>query len=312
MVDMSNGFLDTKVDWVPGLTESMALKDFPSFIRTTNSEDIMVNFILRETSRASMADAIIINTFDELEARALTALQNLLPPIYTVGPLSLLSRHAISNDSRLAAITTSLWKEEKKCLDWLDGKEIGSVVYVNFGSITVMTNQQLIEFAWGLTNSGYDFVWIVRPDLVKGESAVLPPEFLEETKERGMTATWCAQEALLSHPAVGLFLTHSGWNSTVESLFCGVPMISWPFFAEQQTNCKYTCTDWGVGMEIDNNVKRDEVESLIREMMAGDKGREFRERANEWKKSAAMAAGPNGRSLLNLNKMVKEVLLRDF
>nr|UYE91529.1 putative glycosyltransferase [Anoectochilus roxburghii] len=311
MADVSNGFLDTKVDCVPGLTAGFTLKDFPSFIRTTDSNDIMLNFLVHETGRASMADAIIMNTFSDLEAPALAALQSILPPIYTVGPLSILSRRMIPKDNPLATITASLWKEDDSCIGWLNDKEAASVVYVNFGSITVMTNEQLVEFAWGLMNSGYDFVWVVRPDLVKGESAVLPAKFLEGTKERGLMVPWCPQEELLAHPAIGVFLTHSGWNSTLESFCGGVPMICWPFFAEQQTNCRYACTDWGVGMEIDNNVRRDEVESLIREMMAGEKGRMMRKAAAEWKKRAVAVTGQGGSSAVNLERVTKEVLLRD-
>lgn len=309
--DMNNGYLDTRVDWIPGLIHGISLKDFPTFIRTIDAKDIMLNFVMRETSRASMADAIIVNTFKALEAPALDSLQKILPPIYTVGPLSLLARCAVPNESPLATMTASLWKEDNTCLSWLDDKQPKSVVYINFGSITVMTNEQLVEFAWGLANSCYNFVWVIRPDLVKGESAVLPPEFMEEIKERGLLASWCAQEELLIHSAVGVFLTHSGWNSTLESLCAGVPMICWPFFAEQQMNSKYACTDWGVGMEIDNNVKRNEVEELIREMMAGEKGKKMRKKALEWKEGATKAIGPNGTSLINMDKLVKEVLRKN-
>ncbi|KAL0909651.1 hypothetical protein M5K25_020538 [Dendrobium thyrsiflorum] len=308
--DMSNGYLDTRVDWIPGLTDSMSLKDFPSFIRTTDAKDIMLNFFLRETSRVTMADSIIINSFEDLEGPTLTSLQSILPPIYTVGPLSVLARRAVPNESDLAAITASLWKEDKTCFNWLDGKQLASVVYVNFGSIIVMTKEQLVEFAWGLANSCYHFLWVIRPDQVKGESAVLPPEFMEVVKERGLVVRWCAQEELLTHPAVGVFLTHSGWNSTLESLCGGVPMICWPLYAEQQTNCKYSCTDWGVGMEINNDVRRNEVEELIREMMGGVNGKKMRENAVKWKESAAKAAGPNGSSVVNLDRVVNEVLRR--
>lgn len=128
-------------------------------------------------------------------------------------------------------IASSLWTEDTECLDWLDTKEPNSVVYVNFGSTTVMTNEQLVEFSWGVANSNKTFLWIIRPGLVAGDSAVVPPEFLEETKGRGKLASWCPQEQVLTHSAIGGFLTHSGWNSTLESLCGGVPMICWPFFA---------------------------------------------------------------------------------
>jgi hypothetical protein len=71
-------------------------------------------------------------------------------------------------------------------LEWLEEKKARSVVYVNFGSVATLTNEQLTEFAWGLANSGYSFMWIIRPDLVRGDNAKLPLEFLEETKDRGL------------------------------------------------------------------------------------------------------------------------------
>lgn len=181
----------------------------------------------------------------------------------------------------------------------------------NTGSITVMTEDQLKEFAWGLANSNQTFLWIIRPDLVAGDMAVLPPEFVEATKERGMLANWCPQEEVLKHPAIGGFLTHNGWNSTFESIVSGVPMICWPFFAEQQTNCRYCCTEWGIGMEIDSNVKRQEIEKQVKELMEGEKGKEMRNRAQQWKKLAADAAAPHsGSSFRNLDNLIHKVLLQ--
>ncbi|KAH6757437.1 UDP-glucosyl transferase 85A2 [Perilla frutescens var. hirtella] len=86
-----------------------------------------------------------------------------------------------------------------------------SVVYVNFGSITVMTPHQLTEFAWGLANTNRAFLWIIRPDLVSADRKVLPPNFVEVTRERGLIASWCPQEKVLSHPTMGGFLTRAQW-----------------------------------------------------------------------------------------------------
>ncbi|KAK8950802.1 UDP-glycosyltransferase 85A5 [Platanthera zijinensis] len=176
-----------------------------------------------------MGSALLLNTFESLEIPAIVELRKKLPAVYTIGPLSSLIRQAIPSDNPVAAINTSLWTEDSTCLDWLDGREPNSVVYVNFGSITVMSNAQLVEFAWGLANTGYDFLWVIRPDLVRGSDAqVLPAEFMEETKERGLMASWCPQEEVLFHPAVAVFLTHCGWNSIMaESISGGVPMICW-------------------------------------------------------------------------------------
>ncbi|KAL2232630.1 UNVERIFIED_CONTAM: 7-deoxyloganetin glucosyltransferase [Sesamum indicum] len=301
---LTNGYLDTIIDEIPSM-KGIRLRDIPSFIRTTNPDEFMVKFVVDETRRARRASAIVLNTFEDLERDVLDALSSILPPIYAIGPLHLLENQV--DDKALEQLGSNLWKDEPQCLEWLDSKEANSVVYVNFGSITVMTSDQLLEFAWGLANSNLPFLWIIRPDLVSGDKAVLPPEFLEATKERGLLANWCPQERVLRHPSVGGFLTHSGWNSTLESICSGVPMICWPFFAEQQTNCWYCCTKWNIGMEIDSNVKRDEVEILVRKLMIGEEGQEMKRRAMEWKKLAVASAQSS--SSENLEKVISRVLL---
>lgn len=308
--DWTNSYLETTVDWIPGM-KNIRLKDLPTFIRTTDSNDIFLNFILNAVEETSKASAVVLNTFDALEEDVVNALSAMYPRVYGIGPLHLIHNRQIQ-DQKLKSMGSNLWKEEPGCIDWLNGKEPNSVVYVNFGSITVMTAQQLTEFAWGLANSNQPFLWIIRPDLlVTGETVGgLPQEFLSQTKGRGMLASWCRQEEVLMHPAIGGFLTHSGWNSTLESICSGVPMICWPFFADQQTNCRYCCVEWGVGMEIDSDVKRDEVEKLLREVVeGGEKGREMKKAAMDWKRMTEEAIAPGGSSSINLDKLVKEVLL---
>ncbi|XP_060173247.1 7-deoxyloganetin glucosyltransferase-like [Lycium barbarum] len=305
--DLTNGYLETTLDFIPGMKD-IRLRDLPNFFRTTNPDEYMIKFVLQETERSRKASAIVLNTFETLESEVLESLRTLLPPVYSIGPLHLLVKDV--DGENLKGLRSSLWKEEPECIQWLDTKEPNSIVYVNFGSITVMTPNQLIEFAWGLANSQQEFLWIIRPDIVSGYESILPPDFVEETKNRGMLASWCSQEEVLSHPAIGGFLTHSGWNSTLESISNGVPMICWPFFAEQQTNCWFSVTKWGIGMEIDNNVKRDEVESLVRELMVGEKGKEMKKKAIEWKNLAKISAKEHsGSSYVNIEKVVNDILL---
>ena len=294
------------VDWAPGMSTHMRLKDFPTFLRTTDRDDTLLTFQLHQVERSEEADAVIINTMDELEQPALDAMRAIIPAIYTIGPLKSLTEQFVSCRAPIDAVSSGLWKEDHTCLRWLDGKKPRSVVYVSFGSVTVMSNHELVEFAWGLANSGHDFLWIVRPDIVKTETAVLPPEFLEATKDRGRLVSWCDQEAVLRHDAVSLFLTHSGWNSTVEALCGGVPMLCWPFFAEQQTNCRYKCVEWGVAMEIGHNVRREVVEGRIKEAVDGKKGREMKKRAEEWREAAVRS---KAKSLANLDALIGDVLL---
>ncbi|KAK6143692.1 hypothetical protein DH2020_024040 [Rehmannia glutinosa] len=307
MSQLTNGYLETIIDWVPGMKD-IRLKNFPSQIRTTDPGDFMLKFIIQLVDDIPRAKALIINTFDALEHDVLVDLSSMFPRIYTVGPLHLMANHI--HDERLNAISSSFWKEESECIKWLDEKEPQSVVYVNFGSITVVTAQQLTEFAWGLANSKRPFLWINRPDIIVGESAMLPREFLTETKDRSMMISWCPQEQVLNHPAIGGFLMHSGWNSTIESIVDGVPMICWPFFADQQINCRFSCVEWEIGMEIDHNVKRDEVELMVRKLMDGEKGKKMKETVLEWKGKAEEATKRGGSSYLNLDKLFKEMLLQ--
>ncbi|XP_059624780.1 linamarin synthase 2-like [Cornus florida] len=300
-----DGTLDTPIDWIPGM-RNILLRDLPSFFRTTNPNDIMFDFMGEEAQHCLKAPAIIFNTFEEFEHEVLEAIASLFPNIYSIGPLPLLGRQV--PDGQAKSLNSSLWKLDSKCLEWLDNKEPNSVVFVNYGSVTVMSDQHFKEFAWGLANSKHPFLWIVRADVVVGDSATLPEEFFEEIKDRGFITNWCQQDQVLSHPSVGTFLTHCGWNSTTESVCGGVPVLCWPFFADQQTNCRYACKEWGIGMEVNPDVKRDQIEALVKEMMEGDRGKKMKENAQEWKKKAVAACDIGGTSYNDFDRFIKEAL----
>ncbi|XP_073292570.1 7-deoxyloganetin glucosyltransferase-like [Primulina huaijiensis] len=299
-------YLDTPINWIPGMIP-LRLKDFPSFVLTTDPKDEMLNYVITETARSSKASAIIINTVFALEKNVLNALSSICPPIYTIGPLQLLIDR-VPDDDTMKRMSSSLLPEEPECLEWLDSKPKNSVIYVNYGSIAVLTPRQVTELAWGLMDSNKSFLWIVRPDLVSGENTALPLGFSEAAKDRGFLASWCPQEKVLAHGAVGGFLTHCGWNSMTESLCSGVPMLCWPFFADQQINCRYACDEWGVGLEICSDAKREDVGYLVRELLDGERGEKMKRRALEWKEKVAKAIDCGGSSYLNLSKLVKDVL----
>ncbi|CAH1439292.1 unnamed protein product [Lactuca virosa] len=280
------------------------------YIPLKDINDILFTYLMTEAETLPRGTTIVLNTFDALEKDSVNPLIAINTQTFTIGPLHLMQQHI--HDDQLKHIGSNLWKEDETCIRWLDTKDPGSVVYVNFGSITVMTKEQLIEFGWGLANSKKNFLWITRPDIVGGKEALMPPEFVDETTKRGLVTSWCPQEQVLKHPSIGGFLTHSGWNSTIGSIGSGVPVICWPFFAEQQTNCRYSCVQWGIGMEIDTNVKREEVEAQVREMMDGKKGKMMKIRALEWKKEAEKAVVIGGSSYLNFDKLINEVLVRKF
>nr|AYC63487.1 UDP-glycosyltransferase [Scoparia dulcis] len=300
----ANGLLESRLEWIAGM-RNMRLKDMPSFVRTTDPDDILLNYLGDEAQNCLNASAIIFNTFADLEVEVLEAIAPLSPPIYNIGPLLLLTKNI--PESPVSSFRPSLWKEDRTCLEWLDKHEKNSVVFVNYGSVTLISDHHLQEFAWGLANSKHPFLWIVRPDIAMGESAVLPEDFIRETKDRGLLASWCPQEEVLSHPSVGVFLSHCGWNSILESMCAGVPMICWPFFAEQQTNCRYICVEWEMGEEVDHDVKRDEIEALIRNVMREEKGKEMKNKTLEWKEKAKEATRVGGSSYNDFDCLVNEI-----
>ncbi|KAG6724584.1 hypothetical protein I3842_03G264300 [Carya illinoinensis] len=303
---LTNGYLDTVIDWIPSMKE-IRMRDLPTVVRATDPNDVVFKIAFEAVERAPEASAVVIHTFDALEQEVLDALYPMFPRLYAIGPQQLLLNQS-PNDS-LKSIGCSLWKEDTECLHWLNSKAPNSVVYVNFGSIYGLTPQQMLEFAWGLANSKYLFLWIIRPDLVIGESAILPTEFMEETKERGLIASWCPQEEVLNHSSIGVFLTHCGWNSILESVCAGVPMLCWPISSDHHINCKYTCDEWGIGMKIDDDIKREELVENVKELMEGDTGQKMKKKVMEWKRLAKAASEPHGSSSMNLNNLITEVLL---
>ncbi|ONK75582.1 uncharacterized protein A4U43_C03F18420 [Asparagus officinalis] len=171
----------------------------------------MLNFFYREASRASRGTAIVLNTFEELECSVLKEMPSILPLIYTIGPLFLLTNRLPAN-SLIISLSLSLWKHDTTCIGWLDDKRNGAVVYVNSRGITIMPNEKQVDFSlrMGIGEKWVRNFWVIQPDLVMGENAVMPEEFLVETKGRSLLADWCDQLVVLSYPAIGGFLMHSG------------------------------------------------------------------------------------------------------
>ena len=185
------------------------------------------------------------------------------------------------------------------CMKWLDSKETGSVVYASFGSLANLTKEQFEELAWGLCNSYHNFLWVVR----ESEKEKLPTNFENQIAEKGLVVTWCKQLQVLSHKAVGCFLTHCGWNSALEALSLGVPMVGMPHRADHPTVAKYVKDVWKVGVKVKVNegfVLKEEISACIRQVMDKDTGMEFRKAALVWKELAREAADDGGSSDRNI------------
>uniref|UniRef100_J3M931 Glycosyltransferase n=1 Tax=Oryza brachyantha TaxID=4533 RepID=J3M931_ORYBR len=255
-------------------------------------------------------DAIMVNTFESLESRAAGALGDsagllpgrALPPVCCVGPLV---KHGGVGGGEGAA------KRHHHCLTWLDEQPDRSVVFLCFGSEGTHQQEQLREIAVGLEKSGHRFLWVVQapgstdptkfldrradPDL----AALLPEGFLERTSGRGVVVKlWAPQEDVLRHRATGAFVTHCGWNSALEGVTAGVPMICWPLYAEQSMNKVLMVEEMGVAVEMigwqQGLVAAEEVEAKVRLVMESTAGGELRARVRERMRAAAMAWAVDG------------------
>ncbi|XAR64547.1 hypothetical protein NMG60_11008273 [Bertholletia excelsa] len=193
------------------------------------------------------------------------------------------------------------------CIKWLDTKPKASVVYAAFGSLASLGERQMEEVAWGLKNSDCYFLWVVR----ESEQSKLPTNFTEDTSHKGIIVNWSPQLDVLAHQAVGCFMTHCGWNSTLEALSLGVPMMAMPQWTDQPTNAKCIVDLWHVGTKLKANEKgticREEIEKCIREVIVGERGDELRRNAAKWGELAKEAVSEGGSSDKNIEEFVKEI-----
>uniref|UniRef100_A0A0D9WX45 UDP-glycosyltransferases domain-containing protein n=1 Tax=Leersia perrieri TaxID=77586 RepID=A0A0D9WX45_9ORYZ len=234
---------------------------------------------ITETVRNSMG--VVINTFDDLEPAELKKIHNELGDKFTVvlaaGPLHKLSSMHIGSSLKL--------RPDQRCIEWLDTQATQSVLYVSFGSLVSLDSDEFLEVACGLERSGQPFLWVVRPDLVRGgfDKACLPDGFERAVEGRGKVIQWAPQQEVLAHHAIGGFWTHNGWNSTLESISEGVPMICRPQLADQPLNTRYMEAVWGVGFELEGKLERGKIEKSIRKLMVEKEGAGMRERAKKLK-----------------------------
>ncbi|THG21624.1 7-deoxyloganetic acid glucosyltransferase-like [Camellia sinensis] len=299
--------LDVPIQSIPGMEDFLRRRDLPANCRVSDLSNKKFQFLSTETRQTPRARALILNTFDDLEGPILSHIRIHMPNIYTIGPL-----HA-HNKPRMVVTSTSsdsLLEEDHNCMMWLDAQPSQSVIYISFGSLAMITRTQLMEFWHGVVKSGKRFLWVIRPDLVSDGGGVgqIPTELLEATMERGHVVEWAPQEEVLDHQAIGGFLTHSGWNSTLESIVAGVPMICWPYIADQQMNSRYVGEVWKLGMDMKDTCDRIVVEKMIRDLMEVRKS-EFVQSTKRMAKLARKATSEGGSSHCNLDRLIKDLRL---
>jgi hydroquinone glucosyltransferase len=267
---------------------------------------------LHNAKRYRLADGIMVNSFLELETGAvsyLTKSEPGKPPVYPVGPL--------------VNIEPSTKADESNCLTWLDKQPHGSVLFVSFGSGGSLSSEQINELAFGLEMSEQRFMWVVRRPNDKVANATyfngtaqnessfdfLPNGFLERTQGRGLVVpSWAPQSQILRHGSTGGFLSHCGWNSTLESVVSGVPLVAWPLYAEQRMNAFMLTHEIKVAIrpKVSENgiVEREEIAKVVKSLIEGEDGKKLRNQMKDLKEAAAKALSPNGASTKALSEVV--------
>ncbi|CAN8247202.1 unnamed protein product [Cochlearia groenlandica] len=293
------------IDYIPGV-EAIKPKDTASYLQETDTSSVVHQIIFKAFIDVKKVDFVLCNTIHEFESKTIKAL-NTKTPFYAIGPI-------IPFNLQTGSVTTSLWSESD-CTQWLNTKPAGSVIYISFGSYAHVTKKDLIEIAHGILSSGISFVWVVRPDIVSSsETNPLPERFETETRDRGIVIPWCCQMTVLSHKSIGGFLTHCGWNSILESIWCQVPLLCFPLLTDQVTNRKLVVDDWEIGMNLCEDrsfVGREEVKMNIDRLMCGGESRKkVKDAIGRVKMSLEGALSNTGSSKMNLGLFIDGLLAK--
>ncbi|XP_016471175.1 UDP-glycosyltransferase 86A1-like [Nicotiana tabacum] len=289
------------IDYIPGV-KAIKPTDLASYLQSNDTKMVANRIIHRAIfTDVKKAEYIICNTVQQLESETIAALQE-KQPVYAIGPL-------FSPGFTKSSVKTSLWSESD-CTNWLDAKPCGSVIYVSFGSYAHTTKQNIMEIARGLVVSKVNFLWVLRPDIVSSEETdYLPIGYEEFIKDRGLIVPWCCQTAVISHPAVGGFLTHCGWNSILESIWCSVPFICFPLLTDQFTNRKIVVDDWKIGINLcdKESITRDEVSEKVKLLLRGKVAEEMKQQIKKVRKTLEDAVAINGSSQVNFTKFIDDL-----
>ncbi|KAL3743615.1 hypothetical protein ACJRO7_018826 [Eucalyptus globulus] len=250
-------------------------------------------WVLHHARRCRLAKGILLNSFEELEPKVIEYLQGeelSKPLVYSVGPLVNIKQSSKSDGS--------------ECLKWLDEHPKCSVLYVSFGSGGTLSYDQIQELALGLEMSEHMFLWVMRtPNDIAAEAAYLARDSQNEPFEGLVVSLWVPQAQVLAHSSIGGFLTHCGWNSTLESMLNGVPL-----FAEQRINACMLTQDIKVALRPSADpesglVGRDVIPKVVKRLMRGEEGKRIRNRMKELEDAAAKVLGEDRSSTRALSEL---------
>ncbi|KAL8513285.1 hypothetical protein ACS0TY_019477 [Phlomoides rotata] len=288
-----------RIDYIPGLTP-IRLADTPSLAHM--KDQTLLRLALRVFPNVSKAHCLLISSIYELESEAIEALKQEFPfPVYTFGPAI-----PYFNLEKVTSFSTNQ-SGDLHYFEWLNTQPPSSVLYVSLGSFLSVSNAQMDEIADGLCGSGVRFLWVAR-----GEATRLQ----ERCGDAGKVVPWCDQLRVLNHPSVGGFWTHCGWNSTMEVIFSGVPVVCFPIMMDQTTVRKHFVEDWKTGWDAKRNLaegdilRSGEIAKLVKKFMDLEsiERSEMTRRAKDLQKVTREAISDGGSSTKNLSSLLNDIL----
>ena len=274
----------------------VVIEDLPEGVVFGNLESLFSEMLHQMGLMLPRAAAVFINSFEELDKTITDDLKSKLNNFLNVGPFNILSTMSSSPPAL----------DENGCLPWLDKQEAASVVYISFGTIMVPSVEELVAIADALEGGGVPFIWSISDNA----KANLPNGFLDKTKEYGLVVPWAPQAEILSHRAVGVCVMHCGWNSMLESIVGGVPMICKPFFADHGLNLRTVVDVWEIGVRVEGEVfTKEEFERCLNLVLYKEEGKKMREKIKFLKELATKALDPRGSSTANF-KLLQGIITK--
>ncbi|XP_061352620.1 UDP-glycosyltransferase 73C4-like [Gastrolobium bilobum] len=273
---------------------------------------------------AEKSYGLVVNSFEELEEEYVKEYKRVTgKKVWCVGPVSLSNKDELDKAERGKKRNSN---DESKYMKWLDSCPSTSVIYVCLGSLNRATPEQLIEVGLGLEATKRPFIWVLRGAYKREEMEkwLLEDGFEERVKGRGLLIHgWAPQVLILSHKAIGAFLTHCGWNSTLEGICAGVPLIAFPLFGEQFYNEKVVVQLLEIGVSVGSEtvvhfgeeekscvqVWRENVKDSIEKVMGDENENEkIRERARKYADMARKAIEEGGSSYHNMSLLIEDII----
>ncbi|NP_001313037.1 anthocyanidin 3-O-glucosyltransferase-like precursor [Nicotiana tabacum] len=280
---------------IPGFSSTLKISDMPPEVVAENLEGPMPSMLYNMALNLHKATAVVLNSFEELDPIINNDLESKLQKVLNIGPLVLQSSKKVVLDVN---------SDESGCIFWLEKQKEKSVVYLSFGTVTTLPPNEIVAVAEALEAKRVPFLWSLRENGVK----ILPKGFLERTKEFGKIVSWAPQLEILAHSAVGVFVTHCGWNSILEGISYGVPMICRPFFGDQKLNSRMVESVWQIGLQIEGGIfTKSGTMSALDAFFSEDKGKVLRQNVEGLKERAIEAVKSDGSPTKNFKDLMELV-----